>query len=182
MVYGLIFSGHTKLTDQDQRDGISRFAEKCHIQIDEFISFNNNPNMLMFNTGDTLVCYAWNCLCKDISFMRMFIQHLVKNKIYIYSATSKYHIAPNMDTDALQYAFSLYEDIRVNFWSRKAVEGASKRIIPGRHTGSKNKTHVLDGKEKVVWDMYNNGFSMYAISKKLKVTAPTIKRFLTAQN
>lgn len=182
MVYGLIFLGHTKLTAQDQRDGILRFAKKHRMQIDEFISFNSNPNMLMFNPGDTVICYAWNCLCKEMPFMRMFVQYLVKNGIYVYSATSKYRITSSMDIDALYYAFSMYEDIRVNFWSRKAVEGASKRIISGRHTGSKNKTHILDGKGKVVWDMYNNGFSMYAIAKKMNVSAPTIKRFLTAQN
>lgn len=182
MVYGLIFLGHTKLTARDQRDGILRFAKKRHIQINEFVSFNNNPSIFMFNPGDTIICYAWNCLCQEMPFMRMFIQHMVKNGIYIYSATSQYHIAPPMDIDTLHYAFSLYEDIRVNFWSRKAIEGASKRIISGRHVGSKNKTHILDGKENVVWDMYNKGFSMYAISKKLKVSAPTIKRFLTAQN
>jgi len=182
MVYGLIFLGHTKLTAQDQRNGILRFVKKCHISIDKYISFKNNPDMLQFNPGDTIVCYAWNCLCQEMPFMRMFVQHMIEKGIYIYSATSKYHIAPSMDIDTLQYAFSMYEDIRVNFWSRKAVEGVSKRIIPGRHTGSKNKVHVLDGKEQMILDMRNDGQSMYAIAKKIHVSAPTIKRFLTAQN
>lgn len=182
MIYGLIFLEHTRLTAQDQRSGILRFAKKFHMVIDKFISFNNNPDILMFNSGDTIICYAWNCLCKEMSFMRMFIQHIIKNNIYLYSATSKYHIAPSMDINTLQYAFSMYEDIRGNFWSRKAIEGASKRIIPGRRTGSKNKNHVLDGKENIILDMHANGYSMYAISKKLKVSAPTIKRFLITQN
>lgn len=179
MVYGLIFLGYTKLTAQDQRIGISRFAKTHHIQINEFVSFNNDPDILIFNPGDKIIFYSWDCLCKDMSFLRAFIQYMVKNGICIYSVTSKYHIDSSMDIKTLQYAFLLYKDIRFNFLSRKAVTGAGKRMFSGRYTGSKNKTYILDGKEKVVCDMYNSGFSMYAISKKLKVSAPTIKRFLT---
>lgn len=181
MVYGLIFCGYSTLSEQDQRDAILHFASSRGMTIDEFISFNSNPNIFVFKPSDVIVCYAWHCLCKDRSFLRLFIQHIIKNSIDLYSVTSKYHIDQSMDMDAIRYAFAIYEDIRFNFWSRKTAESASKRVIPGRRVGSRNKTHILDGKEKVIWDMYNNGFSMYAISKKLKVSAPTIKRFLTTQ-
>lgn len=182
MIYGLIFLGPTNFSAQEQRNGIVRFAKNHKLTIDEFIPFNNNPNILLFQPGDTIICYAWSCLCKETQFLRIFIQHLVKNEVCVYSTTSKYHIDRNMDMQILQYAFSMYEDIRTNFWSNKTIESAKKRAVSGRQTGSKNSKHILDGKEKVVWDMYNNGFSMYAISKKMKVSAPTIKRFLTTQN
>lgn len=52
----------------------------------------------------------------------------------------------------------------------------------GRRVGAKNLTHVLDGKEQIVLDMHNSGVSMYAIAKKLRVSAPTIRRFLIAHN
>ena len=182
MVYGLIFLGPTKFSAQEQRDGIVQFAKKHKLTIDEFVSFNTNPNILMFQPGDTIVCYAWGCLCKETQFLRIFIQHLVKNEVCVYSATSKYHIDRDMDIKTLQYAFSMYEDIRTNFWSNKTVESAKKRTVSGRQIGSRNAKHILDGKEKEVWNMYNSGVSMYAISKKMKVSAPTIKRFLTTQN
>lgn len=182
MVYGFIFLEHLKTDAESQRRGILHFAKKHNLNIDEFVSFKTNPNMLMFSRGDTIICYAWNCLCKDMSFLRMFILQMLKNGVHMYSTTSKYHLDSSLDINVMQYAFSMYEDIRFNFLSAKAAAGASKRLIPGRHTGSKNKTHLLDGKEKQVWDMFNNGFSMYAISKKLKVSAPTIKKFLTSQN
>ena len=182
MIYGLIFLGSSQFSAQEQRNGIVKFAKKCKLTIDTFISFNNNPNILMFQPGDTIVCYAWSCLCKETQFLRIFIQHIAKSGVYLYSTTSKYRIDKSMDIKILQYAFSMYEDIRTNFWSNKTVESAKKRVVSGRQPGSKNVKHILDGKEKVVWDMYNAGFTMYAISKKIKVSAPTIKRFLTAQN
>ena len=42
--------------------------------------------------------------------------------------------------------------------------------------------NILGGKEKQVLKMFDNGSSMYAIAKKMNVSAMTIKRFLTAQN
>lgn len=182
MIYGLIFLGHQKLTEQDQRTGILQFAEHHNLNLDEFVSFNANPNILMFHPGDTIICYAWSCLCQKMSFLRAFVQHIVKNGVSLYSVTSKYHIDTSMDMNALRYAIGAYEDIRVNFWSNKSVEGAAKRVNSGRRLGYKNKTHILDGKEKSIWDMYNNGFSLCAIAKKMKVSAPTIKRFLSTQN
>gem|GEM_PF-6528085 len=82
----------------------------------------------------------------------------------------------------LLYAFSMYEEIRTSFLSNKAIESAKKRTISGRQLGSRNVKHVLDGKEKTILKMHQDGISMYAIAKKLKVSAPTIKRFLVSQN
>ena len=182
MVYGLIFSGHTKFSAKEQRNKISLFAKKHNITINDFISFNNNPNILMFKPGDTIICYAWNCLCKETTFLRIFIQHIIKNGVYLYSTTSKFYIDKTTDINAVKYAFAMYEDIRFNFWSYKSSASACKRIASGRRVGSKNKKHVLDGKEKAIWDMYNSGSSMYAIAKKMRVSAPTIKNFLTTQS
>lgn len=182
MVYGLIFEGHKSLSAQDQRSGILQFAGLHEIPVDKFISFNSNPNILLFQSGDTVVCYAWSCLCQKMSFLRAFIMHLVRNGVNLYSVTSEYHIDSTMDMNALGYAIAAYEDIRFNFWSNKTAESATKRAFSGRRIGDRNKTHILDGREKAVWDMYNNGFSMYAIAKKMKVSAPTIKRFLSSQN
>lgn len=182
MIYGLVFLGHTRVSPADQRGGILQFSRKHEMPIDEFVSFDINPGLLNFKPGDTIICYAWNCLCRDMAFLRMFVQHAAKNGISIYSTTSKYHIDASMDMNAIAYALAMYEDMRFNFWSNKSVEGATKRIVSGRRAGSKNKSHILDGREKVVCDMYAAGFSMYAIAKKLKVTAPTIKRFLASQS
>ena len=182
MIYGLVFLEHKNISAQDQRSGILKFAKQHKLPIDDFISFNKNPNMLKVNSGDTIVCYEWSCLCKETSFWRLFVQYLIKNEVYLYSATSKYCIDKHMDLKAFHYAIMLYEDIRVNFWSNKTRESAKKRLVSGRQVGSKNKTHILDGKDKVIWGMYSRGVSMYAIAKKMKVSAPTIKRFLTKQN
>lgn len=186
MVYGLIFLDHAKTNADVQRQEIQHFVAKHGIIIDEFVSYCDNPDITMFKTNDTLICYAWNCICSGWDFLRIFIKYVLNNKINLLPITSKYHIDSTTDFNQLRYAFDMCEDIRFNFLSHKSVIGAKKRIenghAPGRPTGSINTKHILDGKEKVVWDMYNNGFSMYAISKKLKVSAPTIKRFLTAQS
>lgn len=186
MIYGLIFLDHSKASAQTQRYELQHFAKKHNLKIDEFISYKDSPNIMRFSSGDTIICYAWNCICKTKPFLNIFIQYILKNKIYLFSVTSKYSIDQSMDLELLEYAFDMYEEIRFNFLSHKNSAAAGKRVenghAPGRPVGSKNVKHALDGKEKAIWDMYNNGFSMYAISKKMKVSAPTVKRFLTAQN
>lgn len=186
MIYGLILVGHNKVSSQIQRANIIGFATNKHLVIDEFISFKNVPDLSKFKSGDTIICYAWNCLCQTRSFLRTFIQYLLKNNIYLYSTTSNYYIDNLSDVKKFEYAFGLYEDIRFNFLSNKNSVGAITRVKnghePGRKTGSKNIKHLLDGKEQTVIQMYNDGISMYAIAKKLNVSAPTIKRFLVAQN
>ena len=182
MIYGLILLKHAKLSTQKQRAGIVEFATTKCLCIDKFISFEDRPDLSQFKQGDTIICYAWNCLCKKQSFLRMFVKYILENNIYLYSATCKYCIDKQADIKNIKYAFELYEDIRFNFLSNKSLEGAVVRVQnghePGRKTGSKNIRHILDGKEKEVLKMASDGCSMYAIAKKMKVSAPTIKRFL----
>lgn len=186
MIYGLIFLGHAKAGADVQRNKLLDFAKKRNLKIDRFISYEDSPNFADFLPGDTVICYAWNCICKTKPGLNTFLRYAIKNKICIFSVTSKYGIGQSVDWTQLENAFDLYEDIRFNFLSHKNTAAASRRVenghAPGRPMGSKNTKHILDGKEKAILDMYNSGASMYAISKKMQVSAPTIKRFLTTQN
>lgn len=186
MIYGLIFLRHPVLTSQEQRDGIINYAKLHGLQIDKFISYNERPDITLFHAGDSIVLLAWNCICAKRSVLNTLVKYFLKNNIKLYSATSGYCIDNTVDFGAFEYAFNLYEDIRFNFLSAKSTAGVRVRVAngyaPGRHLGSKNKRHVTDGKETEILNMYSAGHSMYAIAKKLKVSAPTIKRFLSTQN
>ena len=118
--------------------------------------------------------------------MRELIPYILKNNIYLYSATSKYCIKPGTNIKAFEYAFALYEDIRFNFLSNKSLEGIQTSIKkgykPGRQIGSRNKKHVLDGKEKQIMKLYSEGISMNEIARQMDVSAPTIKKFLVSKH
>ena len=186
MNYGLIFTKHIKANDTEQRNKITQFASGQKIPVDKFISFDKNPDFSVFRPNDTIICYAWDCLCHTQDFLRKFIRYILTNGIFLYSTTSKYHIDKKTDADALRYAFDMYEDIRFNFVSRKNLQSAQTKIANGlaigRPSGTKNASHVLDGKEATVLEMYKNRVSMYAIAKTVNVSVPTIKRFLIALN
>ena len=185
MIYGLILYNHPKINTQKQRAVIVRFAKKNGLSVDNYMAFHENPDLSLFNSGDTILCYAWTCLCSKRSFLRELIPYVLKNNIYLYSATSKYCINPETNIKAFEYAFTLYEDIRFNFLSHKSLEGIQTSIKkgykPGRQIGSRNKTHVLDGKEKQIIKLYSAGISMNKIAKRLGVSAPTINKFLASK-
>lgn len=186
MIYGLIFLEHTRLSAKKQRADIVQFAKLRNLSVNKFIEFAGNPDISIFKSGDVIICHSWGCLCEDRAFLRRFIKYLLANNVFLYSVTSKYCIDDIMNTGVLKYAFDLYEDIRFNFVSNKNIRGARQRVAnghaPGRPHGAKGQRHVMDGKENDALTMHRNGFSMYAISKKLGVSTPTIKRFFVAQN
>lgn len=186
MIYGFVFFGHLSHAVQKQRRCISAFAKQHKQNIDKFVVFDKNPDISMLKPGDVVICYSWECLCSERAFLRQMIQYLMEHRIYLYSATSKYCIDKAMNWDGLGYGFGMYDDMLNTFASYKSIRGVKTRVAnghaPGRRVGAKNLTHVLDGKEQIVLDMHNSGVSMYAIAKKLRVSAPTIRRFLIAHN
>lgn len=186
MNYGLIFTKNIKVSATDQRKKITQFASVQKIPVDKFILFDTNPDISVFKPNDTIICYAWDCLCHTQGFLRQFILYILSNRIYVYSTTSKYNIDKKMDPDAMKYAFDMYEDIRFNFVSRKNLQSAQTKIANGqkigRPTGAKNSNHILDGKEQMILNMYANGTSMRVIAQEINVSVPTIKRFLVASN
>lgn len=186
MIFGLVFLEHTKWNSSKQREYIESFAKKHELKIDKFISYNENPNLLEVKEHDTVIMYSWSCICKTRTNVNKFLGYFIRNKVYLYSVTSKNCIDNTFDFEQLSRAFSLIEDVHSTFLSNKNYEVARTRVSngkePGRHRGSVNKKHVLDGRETEILAMYADGKSMYSIAKKMRVSAPTIKRFLTIYN
>lgn len=184
MVYGILFFGYAKLSVQDQRDNVSRFAIDQNFKIDKYISLKKNLEISAFKSGDTLVCYSWACLGGEYGLFRKIVRGLIDKNVCLYSVTGTHCVDTATDFRALKHAFDLYEDMRFSFLSNKNAMAAKTRVIngnsPGRPIGAKNHTRILDGKEHIVFDMRRKGFSMHAIAKKLNASAPTIKRFLAA--
>lgn len=182
----MIFNKAQHIASQDQRDTITRYAAQNHLKISKFIFYNDKPDITLLKSGDTVIFFAWHCICGKRAFLPSLIQYFLKQNINIYSATSKYCVDGSIDFTELEYAFNLFEDISFSFVSAKNLAVAKQRVAngyaPGRPKGSRNQRHALDGKENKVLKMYSSGISMYAIAKKFKVSAPTIKRFLSKQS
>lgn len=186
LIYGLVFQRAPNATSHEQRDAIANYADKHFLKIDKFIMYNEQPDITLFRRGDSVIFFAWNCICNKRTLLNSIILHFLRNNIRMYSTTCAYCIDDTTDFKQFEYAFNLYESIRFSFLSSKNVSGAKLRVAnghsPGRPFGAKNKRHVLDGKEKAILNLYSDGASMYAIAKKMKVSPTTIKRFLRAQS
>ena len=186
MVYGMILLEHIKWKPTEQRVGIQAFARKNGLKIDQFLSYFPNPNILNIKSGDTVVFYDWSCICNSRKYLNVFLEHLINKHVCIYSVQSKYNIDENTNFDQLVNAFNFFEDIRFRFLSNQNTKVVQSRIAQGqpagRHKGSKNKTHVWDEHEAEILLMHADGFSMYAIAKKMNINAPAVRRCLIANN
>ena len=186
MVYGMLFVNHTLYSSAIQRAGIASFCKKNGLTPDGFLSYRDMPDVGEIKPGDSVVFYAWSCVGKTRSQLKKVIGYLLQNKINFYSATGKYNAATGADFNHLSHAFGLYEDIRFNFLSHKNIAATRRRIARGgsvgRHLGTKNKTHVWDKYAPRIVSMHRAGLSMYRIAHDLNLTAPAVKRCLTANN
>lgn len=183
LIYGMILLGNVVASSQEQCDGILQYAKKHDFRIDKILSHSRVPVAVPFKPGDSVVFFSWNCISEDRANLNAFIQYALKNDINIYSATSSYKIDKSKDYEQLLYAFKLYEEIRTCFISAKGKIGVKTKIANGlkvgRVQGSRNTKHSWDGKEKKILSLYAQGLSMNVIAKKVKLSPPTIKRFLT---
>lgn len=186
MIYGLIFLQHGRISAQEQRKGIVRFAKKQGLKLDGFLSYSELPEFTKINPKDSVIFYAWYCAGKTRPLLKKCINYLIENKIYFYSATSDFYANKRFDFEQLFRAFALYEDIRFSFISDKNMAAVGRRaargIHAGRHKGTRNKTHVWDELESQILSMYATGHSMYAIGKNLNINSAAVKRCLVAHN
>lgn len=186
MNYGLIFLGAGMISSRAQGAAIRRYGAAHNLGLGKNISYRDISDIAFLKPGDGLIIFAWNYVATDRANMNKFISYLLQNHIRIYSTTSPHCIDSHADFTQFQNAFNLYEDIRFSLASSRSLNGAARRIAngnaPGRHRGSKNVRHILDGRESIIRSMYSGGSSIYAIAKKMQVSPPTIKRFLITQS
>jgi len=183
MIYGLISLGHIKHDAGAQRAAIVAWAKRQNLTINAFILFEKNPDISTLAPGDTVICHDWDCLCGERAFLREFLQRILTDGLCLYSTRSEYCL--DQGRHSMKYAFEMYAEIWDTFISYKNFQGARRRAanggFMGRPRGARGTRHKMEAYQGIALRMHRDGRSMYAIAHELGVSAPTIKRFLSAQ-
>ena len=100
----------------------------------------------------------------------------------VWTIKDNYRLGADIQSKVLAFAFSLSAEIERNLISQRTKEAlarikASGRKL-GREFGSKNKHHILDGKEQEVIKLLNRGIPKTQIAKIMDVSIFTIYQFL----
>ena len=106
----------------------------------------------------------------------------MQKEIQVWTIKDNYRLGADIQSKVLALAYSLSAEIERNLISQRTKEALSRIKASGRKLGrqfgSRNKKHILDGKEKDILKLINKGLPKKQISKLMRVSIFTLYQFL----
>lgn len=104
----------------------------------------------------------------------------------VYSVKDGYELGDNIQSKVMAFAFGLSAEIErelISLRTKEAIVRMKKegRMI-GRTLGARNKFHKMDGFDERVQQMLDDNMSKRRIARRLRVSIPTLYRFLEEED
>lgn len=193
MIYGYIRVSTDKQTVENQRFEINRFCEKANIKVDnwieETISGTKEPEkrklgkvLQEMKKDDILICAELSRLGRSLLMIMSILNQCMKNDVQVWTIKDNYRLGSDISSKVLAFAFGLSAEIERNLISQRTKEALARKkaegVILGRPKGRKSSHVKLTGKEEVVKNCLQAGFSQSAIARKLHVHRITLSKFI----
>ena len=196
MIYGYIRVSTDKQTLENQEFEIKNFCEKESIQIDKWVmeTISGTKDFEKRKLGkvlkrlkqdDILICSEISRLGRNLLQIMTILNICMKKGIQVWTIKDNYRLGTDIQSKVLAFAFGLAAEIERNLISQRTKEAlnrikASGRKL-GREFGSRNKKHILDGKEKEILLLINKGIPKTKIAKLMGCSIFTIYEFLKSK-
>lgn len=197
MIYGYIRVSTDKQDCANQKLGIEAKAAKLGICIDKYIEDSGISGVTepeeralggmlrRLRPGDVIICSELSRLGRKMFMIMRILEHCMKIGARLYTVKDGYELGDNIQSKVLAFAFGLSAEIERNLIAQRTKEALSamqmRGIKLGRPCGRRNSTHIIDGHENLILDMYAAGVSKREIARKIRVSPPTITRFLVSK-
>lgn len=194
MVYGYIRVSTDRQDCANQKIGIERKANSLGLCIDRYIqdagiSGACAPNERALGTclrqlqpGDIIICSELSRLGRRMFMIMEILQYCINRGAKLYTVKDNFELQDNIQTKVLAFAFGLAAEIERDLISQRTKEALARRrangLVLGRRHGSRNRRHILDGREDIIHKMLMLGHSRRSIAIKLSVSPSTIGRFI----
>lgn len=195
MIYGYIRVSTDKQDCNNQKLGIEKKAKELEVVIDKYIedagiSGTKEPEerrlgkvLKNIKAGDIIICSELSRLGRKMFMIMRILEHCMKVGAKVYTVKDNYELGDNIQSKVLAFAFGLSAEIERDLISQRTKEALTMAKLAGvklgRKSGSKNKTHKLDGKDKIIQLLIQKGFNRNQLAKKLKVSFFTINNYLS---
>lgn len=193
MIYGYLRVSTDKQTLENQEFEIKTFCEREHISIDKWITETISGTkdfekrklgklLKKLKKGDVLICSEISRLGRNLLQIMTILNICMKKESQVWTIKDNYRLGGDIQSKVLAFAFSLSAEIERNLISQRTKEAlhrirASGRKL-GRKFGSRNKKHILDGREQSIARLLNKGVPKTQVAKMMGVSVTTIYNFL----
>lgn len=193
-VYGYIRVSTDKQTTENQRFEIERFLEHKDFPVDvwinetisgtvDFAKRKIGRTLKRLKKGDVVICSELSRLGRNILDVMTILNICMAKQVQVWTIKENYRLGTDIQSQLLAFVFSMVAQVERTLISQRTKEALNRLKSEGkklgRKTGSRNKKHVLDGKEDKILKDLSNGFSVIQTAKKNGIGKSSVYRFLS---